>query len=206
MTDYSSLTPQDFSVTDLTGGPDYTNGLVNTGGNGTLASPYAWSAASTTSTGHFSLHYWRSGSTNNWGHVTRSDITTSISGTTVTVKLSNVDQFTFDETDAFVSSGGGTSTEGLSYSGELIFVPSVPSLAYTIPQSSATGTYTIYSYDAGTASLQETINHSTTSSVGSIGGVSNFDSGNTHKLLSPLGQVLDTYTPGGVKKVHCNFW
>jgi len=102
MTDYSSSTPQNFSVTDLTGGPNYTNGFVNTGGNGTSSSPYAWSTVSTTSSNHFSLHYWRSGSTNHWGHVHRSDITTSISGTTITVKLSNVDQFTFTESDAFV--------------------------------------------------------------------------------------------------------
>ena len=73
-------------------------------------------------------------------------------------------------------------------------------------RSSAAGSYTIYSYDAGTSSLQETINHTTTGPAGSIGGVLNFDSSNTHKLFSPLGEVLDTYSPGGVKKVHCNFW
>ena len=104
------------------------------------------------------------------------------------------------------SGGGGTVAQGFSYSGQLIFAPSVPSLSYTIPQSSSAGAYTIYSYDGGNSSLEETINHSTASSVGTIGGVSNFDSSNTHKLLSPLGDVLDTYTPGGVKKVHCNFW
>jgi len=106
MTDYSSATPQNFNVNDLTGGPVYTNGFVNTGGNGTFSSPYSWQAASTTvSTGHFTLHYWRSGSTNNWGHVSRSDITTSVSGTTITVKLNNVDQFTFTESGAFAPSG-----------------------------------------------------------------------------------------------------
>ena len=102
--------------------------------------------------------------------------------------------------------GGGTSTEGFSYSGSLLFVPSVPDLVYTIPQSSSAGTYTIYSYDAGTPTLELTRNHTTQSIYGSLGPVPNFDPSNTHKLLSPMGDVLDTYSPAGVKKVHCNFW
>lgn len=120
----------------------------------------------------------------------------------------NLYQFTKPTTASWISSGGGggTGSEGLSYSGDLLFVPSVPDLVYTIPQSSAAGSYTIYSYDAGTSNLEETITHTTTGSVGTIGSVSNFDSSNTHKLFSPLGELLDTYSPGGVKKVHCNFW
>jgi len=136
-------------------------------------------------------------------------------GNTITQTPSNPQSFVIDwyGQDSTVvnpyytsGSGGGTSTEGLSYSGSLIYAPSVPDLVYTIPQTSAAGDYTVYSYDAGTSNLELTRTHTTVGPYGSVGAVPNFDPSNTHKLFSPLGGLLDTYSPGGVKKVHCNFW
>jgi len=142
-----------------------------------------------------------------WTFITASGSLTLVNGGVVYV----VDRFSPTHTyylkiDSDGSGGGivyagGTSTEGLSYSGNFIFVPSVPSLAYTIPQSSAAGSYTIYSYDAGTSKLEKTIIHDAVSQFGNIGGITNFDPSKTYKLLSPLGDVLYTYSPQGAEEV-----
>ena len=209
MTDYSSSTPQDFTVTDLSGGSVWTHGLVNTGGSGTQSSPFTWQAAlSATGSGQFTLHYWRSGSTNNWGHTSRTDITSTVSSGVVTIALSGSNIFTFNESDAFVStSGGGTSTEGTSYSATLE-VNSSGWLEYTIPTTSSSGTYYLLkSSDGGVTWTQhgQSITHGVLETQGSFV----FDQTLIWIIRSPTEDELDRWSPPSTsssKKVFCNFW
>ena len=96
--------------------------MVQTGGSGTLADPFSWENYNTSFPGpQFTLHYWRTGSTNNWGHISRSDIVGSVSNGVVTIAFIGVDIFTFNESDAFVSSGGGGGSNASSTSQKKVF-------------------------------------------------------------------------------------
>lgn len=210
MTDYSSYTQQDFQVTDLAGGSVWTHGLVNAGGSGTLSNPFKWQAAlSSTGGGQFTLHYWRSGSTNNWGHAQRTDITSTVSGGVVTVAFSGSNIFTFNESDAFVSSGGGTGSSGptapagtiqLSQN-QLIF-----KVLSTSPSSSGVVSYELYKDGVLTTMNFTGHTHGQTTS--------RFATANDGlwvlKIVSTTGlyqsEDLASLTVGSKKKVFCNFW
>tara|TARA_B100001142_G_C14331599_1_gene654339 strand:+ start:2176 stop:2817 length:642 start_codon:yes stop_codon:yes gene_type:complete len=99
-------------------------------------------------------------------------------------------------------SGGGTSTEGSSYSGTLTV--NGTSLEYEIPGTSSSGTYELKA--DGTTQLS--IVHGSTASTGSA---PNFDQTKIWTLISPIGDELDEIDLTGsggslTKKVFCNFW
>lgn len=214
MTDYSSSTPQDFTVTDLVGGSVWTHGLrtSSTGGSGTQSSPFEWQAAlSATGSGQFTLHYWRSGSTNNWGHTSRTDITGTVSSGVVTINFNGSDIFTFNESDAFVSSGGGTGTEGVNTPyvtwgypnrscGENAFV----SVTHTVAQSFVT---TYYVHELGVGQIGTIFVG--TGAYPSTSGAGNYSftiSDRTLQVKNASGHVLGTKVFTCSKKVFSNFW
>ena len=221
MTDYSSSTPQDFTVTDLSGGDVWTHGLVNTGGSGTSTDPFSWQAAlSATGTGQFTLHYWRSGSTNNWGHTSRTDITSTVSNGVVTVTYSGTAIFTFTESDAFVasgSSGGGTSTEGSSGPSGSSYVNSNGQIVFVIngtsPSSDANVVYKIFRRPVGGIFEQAyVVSHTSGTSpaddtdynVGSGTGYSRWELRVESSTGLVSSGVLAWYSFS--KKAFCNFW
>lgn len=116
----------------------------------------------------------------------------------------------FDETSAFsdgtvpTSSGGGTSTEGSSYSATLE-VNSSGGLVYTIPTSSSAGTYYLLkSSDGGVTWTQhgQNITHQGTSYTQDT--IASFDQSLIWIIRSPTEDELDRWR--SQKKVFCNFW
>ena len=120
----------------------------------------------------------------------------------------DVVRFTFDcpYFGKTYSSGGGTSSEGLSYSGTLTVNGS--NLDYEVPSSSTAGTYQILSkyLPGGNFLLDIPITH--VEGTASTGSAVNFDSSKQWILRSPLGDVLDSAgaSPASSLKVFCNFW
>lgn len=99
-----------------------------------------------------------------------------------------------------VSSGGGTGSEGSSYSGTLTV--NGTNLEYEIPSSSSAGTYMLMSSASSTPQLY--ITHGSTLSSGYA---PNFDQTKIWTLLSPTEDELDRISPPSIdKKVFCNFW
>lgn len=100
------------------------------------------------------------------------------------------------------TSGGGTGTEGSSYSGTLTV--NGTSLEYEIPATSSSGTYEL----KADGITQLPIVHGSTASTGSA---PNFDQTKIWTLISPMGDELDEIDLTGsggslTKKVFCNFW
>lgn len=100
------------------------------------------------------------------------------------------------------TAGGGTSTEGSSYSGTL--TQNGTTLEYDIASSSSSGSYYLLSGDNGSFSLELTI---TVGSNGASGSAPNFDQTKIWILRSPTEYELDRWSPPSLrKKVFCNFW
>lgn len=97
------------------------------------------------------------------------------------------------------TSGGGTSTESLSYSGSLTV--NGTSLEYEIPSTASSGTYMLMSSASATPQLN--ITHGSTLSSGSV---PNFDQSKIWTLLSPIEGELARIDLTSTKKVFCNFW
>lgn len=103
---------------------------------------------------------------------------------------------------SWISSGGGTGTEGFSYSGTLTVNGN--DLEYDIPASSSSGSYYLLSGVNNTFSNELTI---TVGSNGASGSAPNFDQTKTWILRSPTEDELDRWSPPSTrKKVFCNFW
>lgn len=101
-------------------------------------------------------------------------------------------------------SGGGTSTEGSSYSATLE-VNSNGWLEYTIPTTSSAGTYYLLkTSDGGSSWAQhgQTITHGVLETQGSFV----FDQTLIWIIRSPTEDELARWSPSTNKKVFCNFW
>jgi len=97
-----------------------------------------------------------------------------------------------------ISSGGGTSSEGFSYSGTLTV--NGTTLEYAIPSTASSGTYMLMSSASATPQLN--IVHGTGPSTGNA---PNFDQTKIWTLLSPTEDELARINLTN-KKVFCNFW
>jgi hypothetical protein len=134
-----------------------------------------------------------------------SDVTsgTVVAGDTINLKEAGAVRASFTLVSFYTSGGGGgTSTEGSSYSGTLTV--NGTSLEYEIPATSSSGTYEL----KADGTTQSSIVHGSTASTGSA---PNFDQTKIWILISPAGDELDeidlTGTGGTLtKKVFCNFW
>lgn len=105
------------------------------------------------------------------------------------------------------SSGGGTSTEGFSYSATLE-VNSNGWLEYTIPTTSSAGTYYILKSSNGGVSWTQhglSINHGNIPLITETQGSFVFDQTLIWIIRSPNEDELDRWRPT-TKKVNCNFW
>lgn len=103
--------------------------------------------------------------------------------------------------DGWSATGGGTGTEGSSYSGTLTVNGN--DLEWVIPASSSSGSYYLLSGVNNTFSLELTI---TVGSSGATGSAPNFDQTKIWILRSPTEDELYRISPKTQKKVHSNFW
>lgn len=210
------MTSQAFSFTSGTWATSHSLHPVvddNYGSSGS-GGVYRWDIQNSTSTEHVGSGYilqydgsqsepWSVSSSVWSGGATISRPSTGV----IRVTAQSIDRGTWTETAAFLngvmpSSGGGTGTEGFSYSGTLTVNGN--DLEYDIPASSSSGSYYLLSGVNNTFSNELTIS---VGSNGASGSAPNFDQTKTWMLRSPTEDELARWTPPSTtKKVFCNFW